>query len=96
MMKRAKGATLDENMAETGGQEHTVQGFVSIMGSKGGEKKSALEERRRGARLSIARGMGVRFGVPRAARLGIRLRNTITNNSDRGSRIAPLWRGVWR
>jgi len=38
MMKRAKGATLSEIMAATGWQKHTVRGFVSILGSKGGEK----------------------------------------------------------
>jgi hypothetical protein len=38
MMKRAKGATLAEIMKTTGWQPHTVRGFVSILGSKGGEK----------------------------------------------------------
>jgi len=38
MMKRAKGATLAEIMKATGWQAHTVRGFVSILGSKGGEK----------------------------------------------------------
>jgi hypothetical protein len=38
MMKRAKGVTLDEIMEATGWQKHTVRGFVSILGSKGGEK----------------------------------------------------------
>jgi len=38
LMKRAKGATLAEIMAATGWQAHTVRGFVSILGSKGGEK----------------------------------------------------------
>jgi hypothetical protein len=38
MMKRAKGATLPEIMEATGWQKHTVRGFVSILGSKGGEK----------------------------------------------------------
>jgi hypothetical protein len=36
MMQRAKGATLDEIMEATGWQRHTVRGFVSILGSKGG------------------------------------------------------------
>ena len=36
-MKRAKGATLAEIMVATGWQAHTVRGFVSILGSKGGE-----------------------------------------------------------
>jgi len=38
MMKRAKGATLAEIMKATGWQPHTARGFVSILGSKGGEK----------------------------------------------------------
>jgi hypothetical protein len=37
LMKRAKGATLAEIMAVTKWQAHTVRGFVSILGSKGGE-----------------------------------------------------------
>jgi hypothetical protein len=49
MMKRAKGATLAEIMAATKWQAHTVRGFVSILGSKGGEKiessKNAAGER---------------------------------------------------
>jgi Protein of unknown function (DUF3489) len=38
LMKRAKGATLAEIMTSTGWQAHTVRGFVSVLGSKGGEK----------------------------------------------------------
>jgi hypothetical protein len=38
LMKRAKGATLAEIMEATKWQAHTVRGFVSILGSKGGEK----------------------------------------------------------
>jgi hypothetical protein len=49
LMKRAKGATLPEIMAVTEWQAHTVRGFVSILGSKGGEKidssKNAAGER---------------------------------------------------
>ena len=49
MMKRAKGATLDEIIDATGWQKHTVRGFVSILGSKGREKiesaKNAAGER---------------------------------------------------
>jgi Protein of unknown function (DUF3489) len=37
MMKRTKGATLAEIMELTGWQKHTVRGFVSILGSKGGK-----------------------------------------------------------
>jgi hypothetical protein len=48
-MKRAKGATLAEIVKATGWQPHTVRGFVSILGSKGGEKiessKNAAGER---------------------------------------------------
>src|SRR5271156_4583696 len=49
LMKRAKGATLAEIMAATKWQGHTRRGFVSILGSKGGEKidssKNAAGER---------------------------------------------------
>jgi hypothetical protein len=38
LMKHAKGATLAEIMAITKWQPHTVRGFVSILGSKGGEQ----------------------------------------------------------
>jgi hypothetical protein len=38
MMKRAKGVTLAEIVETTGWQKHTVRGFVSILGSKGGLK----------------------------------------------------------
>ena len=47
--KRAKGATLAEIVDATGWQNHTVRGFVSILGSKGGERiesaKNAAGER---------------------------------------------------
>jgi hypothetical protein len=50
MMKRAKGATLPEIMEATGWQAHTVRGFVSILGGKGGQtiesSKDASGERR--------------------------------------------------
>src|ERR1700693_3627572 len=38
MMKRAKGATLAEIVKARDWQPHTIRGFVSILGSKGGEK----------------------------------------------------------
>jgi hypothetical protein len=38
LMKRAKGATMAEIVETTGWQKHTVRGFVSVLGSKGGEK----------------------------------------------------------
>jgi hypothetical protein len=38
MMKRAKGTTLAEIVETTGWQKHTVRGFVSLLGIKGGLK----------------------------------------------------------
>jgi hypothetical protein len=37
MLKRAKGVTLAQIMEVTSWQAHTVRGFVSLLGSKGGE-----------------------------------------------------------
>ena len=37
MLQRPEGATLKEIMSSMGWQKHTVRGFVSILGSKGGE-----------------------------------------------------------
>ena len=37
MLQRAKGVTLAQIMEVTGWQAHTVRGFVSLLGSKGGE-----------------------------------------------------------
>ena len=49
MMKRAKGATLADIVKATDWQPHTVRGFVSILGSKGGvsieSSKNAAGER---------------------------------------------------
>ena len=49
LMKRAKGVTLAEIVEATGWQKHTIRGFVSILGSKGGHKvessKNAAGER---------------------------------------------------
>ena len=38
LMRRPKGVTLHEIIQATGWQKHTVRGFVSVLGSKGGEK----------------------------------------------------------
>jgi Protein of unknown function (DUF3489) len=49
LMKRAKGVTLAQIRELTGWQAHTVRGFVSLLGSKSGEKiessRSAAGER---------------------------------------------------
>ncbi len=49
LMKRAKGVTLAEMAELTGWQNHTIRGFVSILGNKGGLKiestKNAAGER---------------------------------------------------
>lgn len=50
LMRRPSGATLAEIIESTGWQRHTVRGFVSLLGSKGGLKvesaKSASGERK--------------------------------------------------
>ena len=47
-MMKQKGATQPESKEATGWQKHTVRGFVSILGSEGGEKiessKNAADE----------------------------------------------------
>ena len=43
LMSRAKGATLAEIMETTGWQKHTVRGFVSNLGNKGGEAIESLK-----------------------------------------------------
>jgi hypothetical protein len=49
LLKRAKGATLNEIMKATAWQAHTARGFISILSKKGGEEiestKSADGER---------------------------------------------------
>ena len=49
MVRRAKSGTLAEIVEATGWQKHTVRGFVSILGSKRGQKiesaKKAAGER---------------------------------------------------
>jgi hypothetical protein len=45
LMKRAKGATLDEIMKATYWQAHTVRGFISILGKRGGEKIESTRPR---------------------------------------------------
>ncbi len=49
LMQQSKGVTLPEIMEATGWQAHTVRGFVSILGSKGGHaiesSKNAAGER---------------------------------------------------
>ena len=61
-MKRAKGATLAEIMAATEWQPHTVRGFVSILGSKGGEK---IDSSKNSARPRIRHRMNERTKQPR-------------------------------
>jgi hypothetical protein len=43
MMKRAKGVTLEEIIAVTSWQRHTIRGFVSLLGSKGGLKIKSMK-----------------------------------------------------
>ncbi len=57
MMKRAKGATLAKMMAATKWQAHTVRGFVSILGSNGGEKIDSSNELPRRLRTRLFVGL---------------------------------------
>ena len=51
MIQRKGGATLDEIMNVTGWQKHTVRGFISILGSKGGMKITSTRRESDGARV---------------------------------------------
>ena len=51
MIQRKGGATLDEIMKATGWQKHTVRGFISILGSKGGIKVTSTRRESDGARV---------------------------------------------
>jgi hypothetical protein len=62
MMKRAGGVTPEAIMHSTGWHRHTVRGFVSILGSKGGQKiessKSDVTDRtRHWGRVTSLRGV---------------------------------------
>lgn len=50
MLQRKGGATLEEIIKATGWQKHTVRGFISILGSKGGLKVTSTR-REDGARV---------------------------------------------
>ena len=50
MLQRKGGATLDEIMKTTDWQKHTVRGFISILGSKGGMKVTSTRRESDGAR----------------------------------------------
>jgi len=54
-MKRAKGATLAEIIKATGWQAHTVRGFVSILGKKGGENIESSKSADGGRTYKIAK-----------------------------------------
>jgi len=51
MLQRKGGASLDEIAATTGWQKHTVRGFISILGSKGGMKVASTRRESDGARV---------------------------------------------
>ncbi len=55
MMKRAKGVTLHEIMDHTNWQAHTVRGFISILGSKGGMKVVSEKNEAGGRTYRIAK-----------------------------------------
>jgi hypothetical protein len=51
MLQRKGGATLEEIMKATNWQKHTVRGFISILGSKGGMKVTSARRESDGARV---------------------------------------------
>jgi hypothetical protein len=51
MIQRKGGATLEEIVKATGWQKHTVRGFISILGSKGGFKVTSTRRESDGARV---------------------------------------------
>jgi Protein of unknown function (DUF3489) len=44
MLQRECGATLEGIVKTTGWQKHTVRGFISILGSKGGMKVTSTRD----------------------------------------------------
>jgi hypothetical protein len=68
MMRRAKGVTLAEIMEHTGWQVHTVRGFVSIQGSKGGLK---IESSNRATAYTVSRSSNPPFRIPFPTRLSV-------------------------
>jgi hypothetical protein len=51
MLQRKGGATLAEIMKATNWQKHTVRGFISILGSKGGMKITNTRRESDGVRV---------------------------------------------
>jgi hypothetical protein len=51
MIQRKGGATLEDIVNATGWQKHTVRGFISILGSKGGMKVTSTRRETDGARV---------------------------------------------
>jgi hypothetical protein len=51
MMQRKAGATLEDIVKATGWQKHTVRGFISILGGKGGMKINSSRREGDGARV---------------------------------------------
>jgi hypothetical protein len=54
MMSRAQGASLAEIMKATDWQRHTVRGFMSILGSKGGLKIESTNDEKNGRTYRVA------------------------------------------
>src|SRR5947199_259705 len=51
MLQRKGGTTLEEIVKATGWQKHTVRGFISMLGSKGGMKVTSTRRESDGARV---------------------------------------------
>jgi len=98
MMKRAKGGTLAEIMKATGWQAHTVRGFVSLLGGKGGatveSSKSAAGERSTGSPPRRFRQLVVQRSISTKARINTyrQPRTSVPsrgNNTGTSKRLLP-------
>jgi catechol 2,3-dioxygenase-like lactoylglutathione lyase family enzyme len=86
MIKRAKGTTLAEIMEATSWQAHTVRGFVSILGSKGGQKIESSKNTAAGFESSTLNHVSILVSdVPRSAAFYQRVFNLSVLDEDKAA-----------